>query len=288
MPYSLSVSPADDLQRVLDCAPQNAVISLAPGVYRQKLVIRTRGLTLVGAGAEKTVLVYDDYAKKLRPDGLEYNTFATYTLAVCADGVTLRELSIVNDALQPHIKGQEVALSVLGTDFLAQNCVLRSTQDTLFAGPLPPDLIERYRGFHPQELLRGGEMRQCYRDCRIEGTVDFIFGCADALFDKCIIRSLCDARNIGYIAAPAHSACQTKGFLFRRCRMEHEPGVTAGTIYLARPWRDYGLVRFEDCAYDAHIATVGFDKWNDTRRDLTARFSETPCVAGRVAWIGRQ
>lgn len=288
MSITLSVSPADDLQQVFDHAPRGAIISLAAGVYRQKLVIRTPELTLIGAGAEETVLVYDDYAKKLRPDGQEYNTFATYTLAVCADGVTLRNLSVVNDALTPHIKGQEVALSVLGTDFLAENCVLRSTQDTLFAGPLPPDLIERYQGFHPQELLRGGHMKQCYRSCRIEGTVDFIFGCADALFEDCVIRSLCDERDIGYIAAPAHEKSQTTGFLFRRCRMEYEQGVRAGSIYLARPWRDYGLVRFEDCLYDTHIAALGFDKWNDTRRDLTARFSETPPVAGRVAWLGRQ
>lgn len=278
------LSPADDLQKALDAAPEGSTVRLAAGVYRQKAVIRRR-LTLLGAGAGKTVLVYDDYAKKLRPDGQEYNTFATYTLAVCADGVTMRDLSVINDALHPESKGQEVALSVLGTDFLMERCVLTSTQDTLFAGPLPPDLIRRYDGFHPDELRRGGEMKQVYRYCRIEGTVDFIFGCGDALFDECDIRSLNDARNIGYIAAPAHSPEQEKGFLFRRCRLSAEEGVAQGSIYLARPWRDYGLVRFEDCICGAHIAAAGFDKWNDTRRDLTARFYESPAVPGRVAWV---
>lgn len=284
----LSVTPADEVQAVLDTAEENAVIQFAPGVYRQKLVIRQPGLTLIGAGAEETKIVYDDYAKKINPQGQEYNTFATYTVAVCADGVTIRNLSICNDALHPEIKGQEVALSVIGTDFLMENCRLTSTQDTLFAGPLPPDLIERYKGFHPDELRRGGEMKQCYRNCLIEGTVDFIFGCADALFENCEIRSLNDARNIGYVAAPAHSPEQEKGFLFRSCRLTCEEGVGIGTIYLARPWRDYGLVHFESCTYDAHIAPCGFDKWNDTRRDLTARFYETPAVAGRVSWANRK
>ena len=284
----LSVTPADDVQALLDNAPENAVIQFAPGVYRQKLVVRRNGLTLMGAGAEKTKIVYDDYAKKINARGQEYNTFATYTLAVCADGVSIRNLWVCNDALHPEIKGQEVALSVIGTDFRMENCRRTSPQDTLFAGPLPPDLIERYKGFHPDELRRGGQMRQCYRHCLIEGTVDFIFGCADALFEDCEIRSLNDARNIGYVAAPAHSPEQAEGFTFRRCRLTREDGVGSGTIYLARPWRDYGLVRFENCTYGPHIAPEGFDKWNDTRRDLTARFYETPAVAGRVSWVNRK
>lgn len=287
MAQTIYVSPADDLQSVFDAAPEGACIHLAEGVYRQKTVIRIPGLTLIGAGAEKTKIVYDDYAKKLDEFGREYITFRTYTMAVCADGVTMRELSIVNDALHPEQKGQEVALTVYGNDFTMENCRLTSTQDTLFAGPLPPDLIQRYDGFLADELRLGDFMKQRFVNCLIEGTVDFIFGCADAVFDRCEIRSLNDARNIGYVAAPAHSKEQTEGFLFRGCRFTFEEGVTEGSIYLARPWRDYGLARFENCSYDRHIAPVGFDKWNDTRRDLTARFYETPAVAGRVCWANR-
>jgi len=131
-------------------------------------------------------------------------------------------------------------------------------------------------------------MTQRFVNCRIEGTVDFIFGCGNALFDRCEIRSLRDGRNIGYVAAPAHGLHQTDGFLFRNCRFTHEDGVAPGSIWLARPWRDYGLARFENCSYEDHIAPLGFDKWNGTRRDLTARFCETPPVPGRVNWINRE
>ncbi len=285
---SIFVSPADDLQAIFDAAPENAVIHLRAGVYRQKTVIRTNGLTLIGENCEKTVLVYDDYAKKLDDIGREYNTFRTYTLAVCADRVTMRSLSVVNDSLHPEQKGQEVALSVVGTDFLMDDCILRSTQDTLFTGPLPPDLIVRYDGFLCDALRRGDPMKQRYRNCLIEGTVDFIFGCADALFERCQIRSLRDARNVGYVAAPAHSLSQTEGLRFRECAFTCEDGVTPESIYLARPWRDYGIAAFENCSYGPHIAPCGFDKWNDTRRDLTARFYETPAVAGRVSWVNRK
>ena len=288
MARTIYASPEDNLQAVFDTAEENTVIRLAAGDYRQKTVIRTPGLTLVGAGADKTRILWDDYAKKLDAQGVEYNTFRTYTMAVCAAGVTIRNLAIVNDALHPEIKGQEVALSVVGDRFTMEGCLLCSTQDTLFAGPLPPDLIARYEGFLRDELRRGGAMEQVYRDCRIEGTVDFIFGCARALFHRCEIRSLKDARNIGYAAAPAHSPEQTEGFLFRECAFTAEEGVTPGSIFLARPWRDYGLAEFRSCTYGPHIAAGGFDKWNDTRRDLTARFCESPEVPGRVSWINRK
>lgn len=283
---NLIVHAGDDPQTVLDRAVEGDVIHIAAGVYRQKLIVRTPNVTLLGEGASDTVLVWDDYANKLHADGKEYNTFRTWTLAVCADGVTMRDLSIVNDALEPEVKGQEVALTVYGDNFVMEDCALRSTQDTLFVGPLPRDLIARYDGFLPDELRVDRALRQRFTRCRIEGTVDFIFGCGAALFEDCDIVSLRDARNVGYVAAPAHAPEQEEGFVFRRCRLVAEEGVAG--IYLARPWRDYGMVRFEDCILGTHIAAEGFDRWNDTRRDLTARFYETPAVSGRVAWCNRK
>ncbi len=278
------VTPDDRLQRVFDSAQPGSVIHLAPGVYRQKVMITTPCLTVIGSGSDKTRIVWDDYAKKRDEMGFAYITFRTYTLAVCADRVTLKDLAVINDAKSPEVKGQEVALSVVADDFTMENCRLCSTQDTLFAGPLPPDLIERYDGFLPPALRTDGQMRQLYRNCRIEGTVDFIFGCAEALFEDCELRSLKDARDCGYVAAPAHSPEQEKGFRFVNCRFTCENGVTPGSIYLARPWRDHGIACFDCCSYAAHIAAAGFDKWAGTNRDQTARFYEFPLQPGRVAW----
>ena len=283
----LYVRPGDDLEAVLNGA-ENTVVHLAEGVYRQKLKLTAPGLRLIGAGAEKTVLIYDDYARKLDEQGRELNTFRTWTVAVCADGVSMRDLSIVNDALDPKHRGQEVALSVYGDDFSMENCTLRSTQDTLFLGPLPPDLIERYDGFLPDALRADRLLSQRFRRCRIEGSVDFIFGCGDAVFEDCEIVSVFDGRDHGYVAAPAHAPSQTKGFTFRRCDFMRGEGVRDESIFLARPWRDYGLCRFEDCRYDAHIKAEGFNPWRDSGRDKTARFYETPAQPGRVDWCNRQ
>lgn len=287
MPQTHYAAADDDLQAVFDRAGENDVILLAEGDYRCKAMIRTPGLTLIGAGAGRTRLIYNDYARKKHPIGGEFNTFRTYTLAVCADRVTIRDLSVINDARHPETLGQEVALSVVGNDFLMKDCTLTSTQDTLFLGPLPSDLIGRYEGFLDDGLRAGYRMRQRFENCLIEGTVDFIFGCGEALFESCQIRSLWDARDVGYVAAPAHEYRQSEGFRFRGCRFTCQEGVSAGSIYLARPWRDFGISRFENCTYGPHIAPEGFDRWNDTRRDLTARFYESPAVPGRVSWCNR-
>ena len=95
------------------------------------------------------------------------------------------ELAVVNDALAPETKGQEVALTVYGDSFLMENCRLTSTQDTLFLGPLPDDLIDRYEGFLPDELRLRKPCRQVFRDCLIEGTVDFVFGCGLRTYARC-------------------------------------------------------------------------------------------------------
>ena len=279
------VQPGEDLQAALDRALPGDCLRLPAGVWRQKLWIRTPGLRLIGAGAEESVLVWDDYAKKRDGQGREYVTFRTWTAAVCADGVTLRDLAVVNDALDPAEKGQEVALSVYGDDFCMEDCLLRSTQDTLFLGPLPADLIARYEGFLPDELRRARPLRQRFSRCRIEGSVDFVFGCGDALFDRCALVSVSDGRGVGFVAAPAHAREQEAGFLFRRCVFSAGPGVADGSVFLARPWRDWGLARFEDCVYGGHIAPAGFDPWRDSGRDRSARFYETPPVPGRVPWV---
>lgn len=281
----IQVCTAQQLRGALENARAGETITLSPGDYRLKAAIFTPGLTLRGAGAGNTRIIWDDYAKKPDETGTEYNTFRTWTLAVCADGVAMEDLTVTNDALRPEVKGQEVALTVYGDRFAMRRCTLSSTQDTLFLGPLPPDLIERYRDFLPDYLRRDRPCRQTFSDCLIEGTVDFIFGCGEAVFQNCEIRSLADARGCGYAAAPAHSLAQTTGFRFQNCRFTAEPDVDPGSVYLARPWRDYGLCEFLDCSYGPHISPLGFDKWNDTQRDKTARFLESPPVPGRVCWV---
>lgn len=281
----ITVTPFDNLAAILGTVEPHTRILLSEGVYKQKVEINVPYIELIGAGADKTAIVFDDYAKKLDKQGREYNTFRTYTIAVTAPHVRFRNIMVENSAGDPKNKGQEVALTVYADDFFAEECSFVSTQDTIFCGPLPPDLIIRYDGFLKDSLRSEGSSKQIYKNCFISGTVDFIFGCADALFENCEIKSLYEVRGHGYAAAPAHALEQEIGFVFSKCRFTRDARTPDGSVFLARPWRDFGKASFIDCEYDTHIASDGFDKWNDTNRDKTARFAEYGTDRqGRVSW----
>lgn len=281
---TIYVTPKDDLQKVFSTLQPFTVVNFASGKYYGKLVLSTPNVTLIGN--KDTVLSFDDYAKRLDEKGREVTTFQTFTLVVTGDNVCLKNLTVENTAGHPDKLGQEVALSVYGSNFTAENCTFKSTQDTIFLGPLPDDLVVRYDDFLPDYLrYYQGKTYQKFINCKIEGTVDFIFGCGNALFQDCDIVSLNDGRDIGYVAAPAHPLACEIGFIFYNCRLI---SLNAPTVYLARPWRDFGKTTFINCTYDIHIPKVGFINWNDTYREKTARFAEyNDLTFNRPKWTKR-
>ncbi len=260
----------ESLQKAIDNAPENSTIILEARKYREKIKVSVNGLTIEGVNGSK--IVYGDYANNVHADGLEYNTFRTYTLIITASNVTLKNLEIENDAYSPKTKGQAVALSVYGDNFVGENLVLKSMQDTLFLGPLPDDLIHRYDGFlKDDERYVEGDLLSVFKNCKIYGSVDYIFGCGKAYFYACDFINIDDNRPIAYVIAPAHSLKQKDGFTFYKCNFLSDKDCLA-EVFLARPWRDYGKCVFIDCEISERISPFGFDRWNDTHRNLTARF----------------
>ena len=269
----LTLSPKDDLQKILDGLEEPTTIYLKSGTYNQKLEIKNSGVKLIGESRDNTVITYGDYAKKIHADGKEYNTFRTYTLCVTGEGCSIENLTVKNSNTKPEEVGQCVALSVNCKSFYAENVNLISTQDTLFLAPFPDDLVIRYRGFIPnRQLYIEGKALHLFKNCAISGTVDFIFGCSEAYFKDCEIISLHEKRGEGYIAAPAHPLAEDNAFTFINCDLKAQ-GAEDNSVYLARPWRDFGKCAFINCRAGKHINSELFDKWNDTERDKSARFS---------------
>lgn len=268
----LNVSPKDDLQKILDNLDGPTTIYLKSGIYNQKIEIKSDFVKLLGEDRENTVISFSDYAKKIHADGKEYNTFRTYTLCVTGEGCSIENLTVQNSNTRPEEVGQCVALSVNCKSFYAENVNLISTQDTLFLAPFPDDLVIRYRGFIPHRQLHiEGKALHIFKNCKIAGTVDFIFGCSEAYFEDCEIVSLFETRGDGYIAAPAHPLAEDNAFTFINCDLKTE-GAEDNSVYLARPWRDFGKCVFLNCRAGRHINCELFDKWNDTERDKSARF----------------
>ena len=283
---TLHLTPQNDLQKEINCSNAD-IVYLEKGVYNQKVEILRDNVTIIGDGP-LTRITFSDYARKIHTDGQEYNTFRTYTLCIVGNNVKLENFTVENSNTDPATVGQCVALSVHGNKFSAVNMHLVSTQDTLFLSPFPDDLVVRYRGFIPgRQLYREGGNLHLFKNCIISGTVDFIFGCSEALFKDCEIISLKDSRNCGFVAAPAHPLAEKSGFTFIDCNFK-SGGAENGTIFLARPWRDFGKCNFINCKLGNHIKAELFDKWNDTERDKSARFTffglESATPLAPVSW----
>jgi len=125
----------------------------------------------------------------------------------------------------------------------------------------------RFLGWQDTLFVNSG--RQFFKDCYIEGHVDFIFGSGKVFFENCEIHS----KGAGYVTAHFRtSEDQDTGFVFYRCKLTGSN--TGAGVYLGRPWRPYARVVFIDTWLGAHIKPEGWDNWRDPGREKTAWFGE--------------
>jgi pectinesterase len=264
-----------------------AFISLEPGSYREKNIVSYPGLRIAGAGMDSTRIVWGDYARMLDKGGLAIRTFASYTLLLAANGIELADLSIENDSGWGDAIGQAVALYADADLLRIERCRIASRQDSLFLGPLPPTPLEGKDFGGPRDGLPRRTGRQLYRDCRIEGDVDFIFGSAQALFWNCGIVSLHRPGSEGvqgYVAAPSTQEGSSAGFLFSECSFEAETGLPDQSVYLARPWRDHARAVFHRCWIGRHVKK---ELWDDWGKEAAREQSFFACVDCRGEGMGK-
>lgn len=233
------------------------VIYVKKGVYKEKLIIPSwlTNITICGEDRDNTIITWDDHANiKMPVSGLDseaavkgkpMGTFRTYTLKIQGSYITLKDITIENNAAK---LGQAVALHTEGDHILVQNCRLLGNQDTVYTGV--------------------GGTRVAFYDCYIEGTTDFIFGPSIAWFQNCEIHSKANS----YITAASTPAGQKYGYVFYKCRLTADKDVDK--VYLGRPWRPFAATIFMDCELGKHIRPEGWHNWNNTKNEETARYAE--------------
>ena len=233
------------------------VIYVKKGVYKEKLIIPSwlTNITICGEDRDNTIITWDDHANiKMPVGGLDseaavkgkpMGTFRTYTLKVQGSYITLKDITIENNAAK---LGQAVALHTEGDHILVQNCRLLGNQDTVYTGV--------------------GGTRVAFYDCYIEGTTDFIFGPSIAWFQNCEIHSKANS----YITAASTPAGQKYGYVFYKCRLTADKDVVK--VYLGRPWRPFAATIFMDCELGKHIRPEGWHNWNNAKNEETARYAE--------------
>lgn len=245
------------------------IIHIAPGIYREKLVLERPYVTLEGSSAGDTVLVYGDYALQVLEDGSKRGTFRTATLRIHTHDVTLRQLTIQNDAGCGRLVGQAIALYADGDRLYLDHCRLIGSQDTLFTAPLPLKEAQPGGFIGPGRDLPRIMGRHYYEHCYIQGDVDFIFGGATCYFEECDIfaakpqqippESPEGQRIYGYLTAASTPYEQPYGYVFHRCRLLSD--CPDASVYLGRPWREYAKTVYLECYMDAHIHPAGWQDW---------------------------
>ena len=245
------------------------VIYVKRGTYKEKLEIPTHltNIEICGEDALTTIITWDDHANIMMPSAYDpiaierhptadtqhptpsnyhpIGTFRTFTLRVCGSDITLKNITIENNSAR---LGQAVALHTEGDRLRFIGCRFLGHQDTVYTG-------------------RGGT-RLLFRDCYIEGTTDFIFGPSTAWFENCTIKSKANS----YITAASTPADVEYGYVFNRCRLIADEGVTK--VYLGRPWRPYAYTLFMNCTLGSHIIPAGWENWRNPDNEKTARYAE--------------
>jgi pectinesterase len=138
-------------------------------------------------------------------------------------------------------------------------------------------LQERKIVLKNQDTLYAAGQNTCqyYDSCYIEGTTDFIFGAATAVFACCTVHS----KTNSYITAASTPEGKPFGFVFLNCKLTADSGINK--VYLGRPWRDYAKVAFLNCGMGGHILPVGWDNWSSPAREKTSFFASK----GGFEWV---
>ncbi len=270
-------------------------ILVRPGVYKERVVVRIPGVKISGESreaAEKTVLTLGLGGRELLDDGKKRGTFRTYTCLVDAPDVRLGNLTIENSAGPGAEAGQAIALYADGDRLIVDSCRLLGWQDTLFTAPLPPKEIEKDGFIGPKQFSPRENRKQYYKNCYIEGEVDFIFGGATAWFEGCTFFSKNIGREInGYVTAPSTPEGLEFGYVMENCLFTGN--CPPRTVFLGRPWREWGKTVLLRCEIGPHITACGWDDWGKKAAHETCFFGEFGCTgpgadgSGRPHWTHR-
>lgn len=261
------------IQEAINHIPEDnstrTIIQVKKGRYHEKLHIDRRLITLKGEGME-TVITYDDCALKRWPDGKKYGTFNSYTVLITGDDFLAEDITFENAAGPGKIAGQALAAYIDADRVVFRNCRFLGHQDTIFTGPLPPvtgngDLFDS-----PREGMPRKKGRHYYENCFIAGDVDFIFGGATAVFYNCELFS--HDRHTGYITAASTPEGEKYGYVLINCKLTGD--AQPETVYLGRPWRDYGRTVFINTYMGEHIKPEGWHNWSHPEREQTTFYAE--------------
>lgn len=240
------------VQEALDAVPAGnskpVTVFVRKGIYKERIIVDARKnfINLIGEDKESTILTFNNHAGTKLVNGDTVNTWSSASFFVYADDFHAEQISFENNA--GFTAGQAVALRIEGNRASFLNCKITGFQDVLF--------------------LSGTGVKHYFKDCYIEGTTDFIFGAATAVFQNCHIHS----KKNSHITAASTTSNTPFGFVFFDCKLTADSLIDK--VSLGRPWRPDASVTYINCRMDQHIIPEGWNNWKNPANETTARFAE--------------
>lgn len=236
------------INAVPDFRKNPTTIYIKNGIYKEKLVLPASKTSVyfIGEDVKRTVLTHDDYASKKNRFGEEMGTTGSSSFFIFGDDFSAENITFENSS---GPVGQAVAVRIDGDRVMFNNCRFLGFQDTLYP--------------------HGKNSRQYYKNCYIEGTVDFIFGWSTAVFEDCVIFCKGDS---GYVTAASTLEGTPFGFVFLNCRITGS--APANSFYLGRPWRPFAKTVFINSFLDKQIKPEGWHNWNKPDAEKTTFYAE--------------
>lgn len=270
--------PYARIQDAVDAIPagnaEEAVIEILPGDYEENVFIdKNRPFVTLRPAQSGVVRILSAESVYTARDKQLPRCAA---LTVEADDFTAEDITFENYASRASVLaggrgvGQAQSVVARGDRAVFRRCRILGHQDTLFADSQ----------HHGDDFSR-----QYYENCYIEGTVDFIYGCATAVFNACTLNFA----SRGYLTAASTKERQPFGYIFVGCRVTAAPGVRKSD--LGRPWRPYAKVAFIGCDFADVITPTGWSNWRKPENEKTAYFAEFGCTgpgaaaASRFPWV---
>ncbi|RNL49740.1 pectinesterase family protein [Pedobacter jejuensis] len=235
------------INAVPDFRNKTTLILIKKGTYKEKLVLAAskKNVKFVGESLDETILTYDDYNQKKNIFGEEMGTSGSSSFYIYGEGFSAENITFQNSS---GPVGQAVAVWAGGDKLIFNNCKFLGFQDTLYT--------------------YGGNNRQYYYNCYIEGTVDFIFGASTAWFESCTIF----CKKSGYITAASTADTTKFGYVFNNCKIMGD--APESSFYLGRPWRPFAKVAYLNCVLPEIINPAGWNNWGKESNEKTAYYAE--------------
>ncbi|KAK6118148.1 hypothetical protein DH2020_048132 [Rehmannia glutinosa] len=229
------------------------VIYVKAGVYDEQVIVPKKNINtfIYGDGIDRTIITGRKNYGKMKVKTMNTATFANQAKGFIARGITFK-----NEAgPEGH---QAVAFRSIGDESALFDCSFEGNQDTLY-----------YQSF-----------KQFYRNCRIYGTVDFIFGKGEALIQdsEIIVRRPMPGQFNTVTADGREIKAGSNGLVIQNCRIVPDnflfPIRFKVSTYLGRPWTEQSRTVVMQSELGDFIRPEGWRLWDGSNNHKTCQVYE--------------